>query len=414
MYYIVNQTDHIIAADSDLLTLLSVSSLDDLHKDIALGNIEFTMPFGSDLNITLAGEARSYLSERHTLSSLLGDMTLVEVKEEIVEEQEAEKAEENLAEDKFDEEEPADDEDIITYSDEISLIEDEPLAPTEEEESQEEEEPIISLLEEEAPLDLIEEESEENESPEPEQDLDDTPIFIDVAEVSRKIGISTDDYERFLKEYIDTALTLEDDLNGKHEKQKNQAITTLSHLSNVLHLDAISKTIEKIKDADEKEQHSYILDFYNLLARVSTEKEERTAVEEEATQVPADKHKRLGTIDLSDVKPIHFDFQMSEAAKDLSLPIELIEEFVIDFIEQAHVETENMLKAYEKGDISTVQKLGHLLKGTSSNLRIKPLADTLYAIQFSDENDDLEALIKNYWGHFLSFENQINATLKRI
>ncbi len=403
MYYIVNQTDHIIAADSELLTLLSVSSLDDLHKNIALGNIEFTMPFGSDLNITLSGEVRSYLSEHHTLSSILGDMMLVEVREEIVVEKEAE---ENLEEEKF-----TGDEDIITYNDEISLIEDEPLAPTEEEERQEEEESIISLLEEEAPLDLIEEAHEKEIH---EEDSDDTPIFIDAAEVSRKIGISADDYERFLKEYIDTALTLEDDLNGKHEKQKNQAITTLSHLSNVLHLDAISKTIEKIKDADEEEQRAYILAFYNLLARVTTEKEERDTVEKEAIQLPADEHKRLDTIDLSDVKPIHFDFQMSEAAKDLSLPIELIEEFVIDFIEQAHTETENMLKAYEEGDISTVQKLGHLLKGTSSNLRIKPLADTLYAIQFSDENDDLEALIKTYWGHFLSFENQINATLKRI
>jgi HPt (histidine-containing phosphotransfer) domain-containing protein len=115
----------------------------------------------------------------------------------------------------------------------------------------------------------------------------------------------------------------------------------------------------------------------------------------------------FGTIDLSDVKPIHFDFQLDEAANDLSLPVELIEEFVVDFIDQAHVETDKMLEAYEKGDLDAIQKIGHLLKGTSSNLRINPLADTLYKIQFCEESSQLETLIKEYWAHFLSFENQI-------
>ena len=78
------------------------------------------------------------------------------------------------------------------------------------------------------------------------------------------------------------------------------------------------------------------------------------------------------------------------------------------------IETEKMLEAYQNGDLDRVQKIGHLLKGTSSNLRIKPLADTLYNIQFCEETTELEDLIKTYWGHFLSFENQINITLKRI
>ena len=78
--------------------------------------------------------------------------------------------------------------------------------------------------------------------------------------------------------------------------------------------------------------------------------------EKEIEKIPEPKetvanHESFGTIDLSDVKPIHFDFQLEEAANDLSLPVELIEEFVIDFIDQAHVETEKMLEAYEKGDL---------------------------------------------------------------
>jgi len=68
-----------------------------------------------------------------------------------------------------------------------------------------------------------------------------------------------------------------------------------------------------------------------------------------------------------------------------------------------------MLDAYEEGNLDKIQKIGHLLKGTSSNLRIKPLADTLYKIQFCEDSSNLEYLIKDYWGHFLSFEIQIKA-----
>ena len=117
----------------------------------------------------------------------------------------------------------------------------------------------------------------------------------------------------------------------------------------------------------------------------------------------------FGTINLDDVKPIHFDFQLEEAANDLSLPVELIEEFVNDFIDQGRIETKKMLEAYEEGDLDAIQKIGHLLKGTSSNLRINALSDTLYKIQFCEDSSTLEALIKDYWGHFLSFEIQINA-----
>ena len=127
-------------------------------------------------------------------------------------------------------------------------------------------------------------------------------------------------------------------------------------------------------------------------------------------ETPSEKFESFGTIDLSDVKPIHFDFQVEEAANELSLPAELIEEFIHDFIKQAHEETDKMLQAYEKDDLETINKIGHLLKGTASNLRINPLADTLYEILFCDDSSKLEKLIKEYWGHLLSFETQFNIT----
>ena len=420
----------------------------------------------------------------------------------------------------------------------------------------------------------------------------DIDIKIDIDKTSSAIGVSIEDYDTFLNEYIDNALDLEEDIKGDDEAKHTSAIATIAHLSEVLHIPQIGDILDKIEPTPSDKQRAYIDLFYDTLSRITTyqstpEKPEESietveSIEEEVlapetkpepisepkdeptldiedgllfddnpTQkiesieepevdtTPADTDdmmnlfdtpteeiakeveeipeppkieedvmldlfetpkeeekvvepieveeasdddiqnlfdtpppqkeieeipeppkmdittdgdvvnmssileeekveepivetpvveepvveeivaeepvveepatKGFGTIDLSTVKPIHFDFQLEEAANDLSLPVELIEEFVNDFIEQAREETEKMLKCYEEGDLDAIQKIGHLLKGTSSNLRIKPLADTLYKIQFCEDSNHLEHFIRDYWGHFLSFEIQINA-----
>ena len=391
MYYIVNQTDHIIAADNDLLDALSVSSLNDLQKEIALGKIELSSPYRREIHITIEGERKIYSSESHTLSSLLGDMTLVEIKEEATNEEEIAIPES----------------DLISLKDEIE-IEEETLFETQKPQENEE---LLSLIEADEPLSLISDDVAEKSDTEEDLMSETASVLVDIQSISQKIGISEEDYDRFIKEYIDTALTLEDDLKSNKETLRSQAIDTLSHLSQVLHLSPLMPSIQEIQKADDTTRGQHITAFYNTLSRVVT-KEEASSANIEVK--PRPQGESFGHLDLSDVKPIHFDFQMEAAANDLGLPLELIEEFVIDFIDQAHIETEKMLEAYQDGDLDKVQKIGHLLKGTSSNLRIKPLADTLYNIQFCENSTELEDLIKIYWGHFLSFENQINITLKRI
>ena len=271
-------------------------------------------------------------------------------------------------------------------------------------------------------------------------DKSQAPIIVDIESISQSIGISTEDYNTFLNEYIDTALSLEKDLQSSQEEKRTDAINILTHLSNVLHLPVINESIIQIKDATADNQNRYIEAFYTTLGRLTTSQLDTTVTEEtpfisepdseakyeaidhlhkeeapstgEAKSVTPSTMEGFGTINLDDVQPIHFDFQLTQAASDLSLPVELIEEFVHDFIEQAHTETEKMLAAYEKGDLDSIQKIGHLLKGTSSNLRINPLSDTLYEIQFCEDSSKLEGMIKHYWGHFLSLETQINITCK--
>lgn len=435
MYYILNETNQIIAADTDLLGLCGLAHIDELTLSIALGETKFDLVSKENLVITAEGINKTYPASKTSLSSMLGHLTLVEVKTS------EEKTEENIISLDLDSEslsintdmdetsaitEPADDDNVLFNLDfgeeeekAIENIEESPHILIDDTDTYD----LDFLIKEEEPKEEEpKEEEEEAYIAEPEPI---TEILIDIKKVSQQIGISEEDYDTFLNEYIDTALELEKDLQSSDTEKRVNAIETLSNLSDLLQLEDMSDIIAKIDTASQDKRTEIIESFYAALSRITTSAASQTleilkeepeielfdTVEEVKPTVEVNKN-GFGSISLEGIKPIHFDFRLEEAANDLSLPVDLIEEFVHDFIEQAHIETEKMLKAYEKGDLDAIQKIGHLLKGASSNLRINALSDTLYKIQFCEDAENLEYYIKDYWGHFLSFEIQINALAK--
>ena len=511
MYYIVNQNHRIIAADSSLLNLLNVKDIDELYTKMTLGNIVFSSLIEEELTISIDTTKESFSVQHHTLTSILGEMILVEIsleEEELpvigtskehtlstittipeedneihtIDDMISDPLDENIEVLQDNDNEKAEPEDTLSLLDDTSTSFDTHTDKT----STKEEEEELSLLddtsisfkiaesieevrahtEEEISLldhtisveeDITEDNSELLDLTLPDtaddtiHEITDTtpivpdsditfedkvqstdPIVIDIETISQQIGISTDDYNNFLNEYIDTTLTLEKDLQSEDDKKYSHAIDTLSHLSSVLHLPMITHIITEIKTASSDTKPDHITSLYDTLARLTTTQvttdqqkssipvipdNQESFIKEESVHESINNSKifsgeGFGKIDLTHIEPIHFDFQMEEAANDLSLPVELIEEFVHDFIEQAHTETEKMLLAYEKGDLDAIQKIGHMLKGASSNLRINALSDTLYKIQFCEDSSQLEDFIKDYWGHFLSFETQINLTSK--
>lgn len=435
MYYILNETNQIIAADDHLLGLCAVSNINELSSILALGDITFDLSETS-LSIHIDNSDNMFSISKTSLSSMLGHLTLVEL---------ASEEENDLAElpidDAIEELTPEELAPLDLGSDLISILSD----SDEDKDTVQDEmsiETALSLTDDDF-MGIKEEVSEVLETAETfdldlssQDDLfgaeeDNAEIPIDIETISQQIGISQEDYNLFLNEYIDAAINLEEDLQCDEAEKRSNAIETLSHLGEVLRLPVIGEVIENIASASADTQKTMIASFYGTLSRLTTQ----TSSQEEAPQEevsmelldtvtlteepelfvddtasePVVNENSFGTINLDDVKPIHFDFQLEEAANDLSLPVELIEEFVNDFIDQGRIETKKMLEAYEEGDLDAIQKIGHLLKGTSSNLRINALSDTLYKIQFCEDSSTLEALIKDYWGHFLSFEIQINA-----
>ena len=193
---------------------------------------------------------------------------------------------------------------------------------------------------------------------------------------------------------------LEQDSIEEKEEVLNARFTDL--LNNVSNDDIYKETKEKKKVEEKKVVEANEFDdlsFDNLISN-STIKED---IEKEKKEVETSINDKNFTLDNVSALPISYNPQT--AADELNLPVVLIEEFVEDFIEQAHHDKDHLLTSYAQKDMDNIHELGHKLKGAASNLRINELADILEEIQYCTEYDKLEALFIKYWGHFLSLED---------
>ncbi len=73
------------------------------------------------------------------------------------------------------------------------------------------------------------------------------------------------------------------------------------------------------------------------------------------------------------------------ASDELGLPLDLIEEFIQDFILQAKDFQENLYTSLNDGDLDNVKILSHKLKGVAANLRIEDAFEALATINTSSD-----------------------------
>lgn len=246
-------------------------------------------------------------------------------------------------------------------------------------------------------------------------------IEIDIPLASQETGLSQTEYASFLEEYIQTAQSLKADLIGNNEDKKQLAIKFIVHLSDVLCLPIdISDVVSTLSSTPTPE---HIDRFYNTIAKIKAKNQppetisfgdssQGIAEEIEVKEIKIQSElapKKVHSIDLSDIVPMKFDFILDEAVRELSLPSDIVKEFITYFIEQSHTEIETILDAYEEGDVEKVKRTAHLLKGVASNLYITPLAESLFDLQYNEDIKQVEPLVKKYWAQFISFENLMNS-----
>jgi len=82
-------------------------------------------------------------------------------------------------------------------------------------------------------------------------------------------------------------------------------------------------------------------------------------------------------------------YDPSVASEELGLPLDLIEEFIQDFIEQAKEFKDDLYNAVEEGNFDNLKILSHKLKGVAANLRIE---DALEALTTANTSSDFNEI----------------------
>lgn len=102
-------------------------------------------------------------------------------------------------------------------------------------------------------------------------------------------------------------------------------------------------------------------------------------------------------------------YDPSVAANELGLPVDLIEEFIGDFIQQSHGFKDELFEAAAKSDFNALHILSHKLKGVAANLRVENALEALTAINSSIESVEVEANLKYYYEIIAKLEGKEEA-----
>ena len=99
-------------------------------------------------------------------------------------------------------------------------------------------------------------------------------------------------------------------------------------------------------------------------------------------------------------------FDPHVAADELGLPVDLIEEFIRDFIQQSHEFHDEILESVAKSDFDNVKILSHKLKGVAANLRVEDAFEMLSIINNSHDQTEIEALLKSFYRTIAKLEGK--------
>jgi len=131
------------------------------------------------------------------------------------------------------------------------------------------------------------------------------------------------------------------------------------------------------------------LDFEDEVEEEPVKPEEKSPVQENDFELDL---KDIDSVeDIVDDTPYESDYvyDPSIASQELGLPLDLIEEFMGDFIAQAMEFKDQLYTAHSQGDTDKVKSLSHKLKGVAANLRIEDAFEVLSIINTSDDVNEI-------------------------
>lgn len=461
MYCILSQSNDIVASDLEFLNLFGTTSLVDLYKKITSEDVKISLDYDK-ITLTVSNNTKMYDIKATPLTTLFGKSVLVElmsinIKSEFIKapnfdtqasnniKKTVTKVEVTTTKQPKEEKpvQPIRNEPIIESGFDLENLKD------------------IGIYTNEPEVAVVEEQKSES--------FIDPKITIDIPSIAKNMHLSEEEYRAFLNEYTSSVDQFKKDLLGDDKKRKENTINFMKHITTALNMPKeIDSFVNSLNANSSKELLNNFFDVISNIKKQNTPLENLAKVEEpkiedtlttsdsvdklesieiiqpineievkqkdisedilpsidinESIEInlvddhaPSNKPKesaspkidtgKVEKIDLSKVKPLPFDFILEESAKELSLPNDIVKEFIKDFIEQCHADTDKIMHKYDEGNIEKVKKLAHSLKGVASNLYVMPLANSLLELQNNDDLSQVKPLVERYWGQFLYLEN---------
>jgi hypothetical protein len=144
----------------------------------------------------------------------------------------------------------------------------------------------------------------------------------------------------------------------------------------------LSKSLDM--DVEIEEEKHDILE----VPQVVEKKEEPKPVIKEAIKKPAAPKAEQKEEDSSPFA--HYVYDPAVASNDLGLPIDLVEEFIQDFIAQAESFKQDLYDSASSRNMDHLKIQSHKLKGVAANLRIEDALDALTIINTSEDDNEIK------------------------
>ncbi len=90
-------------------------------------------------------------------------------------------------------------------------------------------------------------------------------------------------------------------------------------------------------------------------------------------------------------------FDPKVASDELGLPVDLIEEFISDFIQQSYDFKDELYNHFANNELNELKILSHKLKGVAANLRIEDAFEVLNIINSSSNLDEIKATLDHFY-----------------
>ena len=92
-----------------------------------------------------------------------------------------------------------------------------------------------------------------------------------------------------------------------------------------------------------------------------------------------------------------YEYDPKIASNELGLPIDLVQEFIQDFISQSYSFKTELYNSVSSFDLHKAKLLTHKLKGVAANLRIQDALNLLTKINLSDDVTELSNDLDNFY-----------------